>query len=179
MRFISILLLLSLSLLANDTVEKMTPKQLYVLQTIRNVAKDIPDRHGNTYENTMSAICLTESSAGKNTIGDFHHKKSFTKASLGPMQIQVATARHVAQNVRKLHWLNKLTDTQLAGRLLGDIKLSAQVATYYVILLHQQHSDHFNAISGYNGGTINHPYYARVMKNMDLINHLVSSGKLT
>lgn len=175
MRFLSIILLLTLSLFGDD----MTPKQLQVLQTVRDVAKTIPDKNGNTYENTVSAICLTESSAGKNTIGDFRHKKSFTKASLGPMQIQVATARHVAQNVKSLHWVNDLSDVQLAGRLLGDVKLSARIATYYVILLQAQWNDHFNAISGYNGGSINHPYYARVMKNMDIVNHLVSSGKLS
>lgn len=175
MRFLSLILLLTLSLFG----DAMTPKQLQVLQTVRDVAKTIPDKNGNTYENTLSAICLTESSAGKNVIGDFRHKKSFTKASLGPMQIQVATARHVAQNVKKLRWLNNLSDVQLAGRLLGDVKLSARIATYYVILLQTQRNDHFNAISGYNGGSINRPYYARVMKNMDLVNHLVSSGKLS
>ncbi len=175
MRFFSLLLLLALSLFG----ESMTPKQLHVLQTVRDVAKSIPDKNGNTYENTLSAICLTESSAGKNTIGDFKHKKSFTKASLGPMQIQVSTARHVSQNVKKLRWLNNLSDVQLAGRLLGDIKLSAQVATYYLVLLQNKRQEHFYAISGYNGGFTNRPYYNRVMKNMDVVNHLVSSGKLS
>ncbi|MDD5716774.1 MAG: transglycosylase SLT domain-containing protein [Sulfuricurvum sp.] len=157
----------------------MTPKQLHVLQTVRDVAKSIPDKNGKTYENTVSAICLTESSAGKNTIGDFKHKKSFTKASLGAMQIQVATARHVSKNVKSLRWLNKLSDVQLAGRLLGDVKLSAKIATYYIILLQEQRLDHFYAISGYNGGTTNRPYYNRVMKNMDVVNTLISSGKLS
>jgi len=169
------MLLFALSLLA----DAMTPKQLHVLQTVRDVAKSIPDKHGNTYENTLSAICLTESSAGKNTIGDFKHKKSFTKASLGPMQIQVATARHVSQNVKKLRWLNNLSDVQLAGRLLGDIKLSAKIATHYVILLQEKRLDHFYAISGYNGGFHNRPYYNRVMKNMEVVNRLISSGKLS
>jgi hypothetical protein len=95
------------------------------------------------------------------------------------MQIQVATARHVSQSVQNLRWLNNLNDVQLAGRLLGDVKLSARIATYYVILLHSQRNDQFNAISGYNGGSINRPYYARVMKNMDIVNHLVSTGKLS
>lgn len=175
MRFLSLILLLTLSLFSDS----MTPKQLHVLQTVRDVAKSIPDKNGNTYENTLSAICLTESSAGKNTIGDFKHKKSFTKASLGPMQIQVATARHVSQNVKKLRWLNNLSDVQLAGRLLGDIKLSAQVATHYLVLLQNKRLDHFYAISGYNGGFTNRPYYNRVMKNMGVVNHLVSSGKLS
>ncbi len=175
MRFLSLILLFSLSLLA----DAMTPKQLHVLQTVRDVARSIPDKNGKTYEDTVSAICLTESSAGKNTIGDFKHKKSFTKASLGAMQIQVATARHVSQNVKKLRWLNDLSDVQLAGRLLGDIRLSAKVATHYLVLLQNQRLDSFYAISGYNGGTINHTYYNRVMKNKDLVNHLVSSGKLS
>jgi hypothetical protein len=175
LRYYFLILLFASSLLA----EKMTPKQLHVLQTVRDVAKSIPDKNGKTYENTLSAICLTESSAGKNTIGDFKNKKSFTKASLGPMQIQVATARHVSQNVKNLRWLNNLSDVQLAGRLLGDIKLSAQVATHYLVLLQNQRKEHFYAISGYNGGTKNQPYYNRVMKNMELINHLISTGKLS
>lgn len=157
----------------------MTPKQLHVLQTVRDVAKTIPDKNGRTYEDTVSAICITESSAGKNTIGDFRHKKSFTKASLGPMQIRVATARHVSQNVKKLRWLNQLNDVQLAARLLGDVRLSAKVATHYLVLLQNERLDRFNAISGYNGGLVNHTYYNRVMKNMNLVNHLVSAGKLT
>ena len=175
MRIIFLILLTALSLAA----EAMTPKQLQVLQTVRDVAKSIPDKEGRTYENTVSAICITESSAGKNTIGDFRHKNSFTKASLGPMQIKVSTARHVSQNVKKLRWLNNLSDVQLAGRLLGDIKLSAQVATHYLVLLQNKRLDHFYAISGYNGGMVNRPYYNRVMKNMGLVNQLVSTGKLS
>lgn len=179
MRILLLLTFFAFSLFGENATHKMSSKQLYVLQTVRDVAKSIPDKHGNTYENTMSAICLTESSAGKNTIGDFKHKKSFTKASLGPMQIQVATARHVSQNVKKLRWLNSLSDVQLAGRLLGDIKLSASIATHYVVLLHEKRVNPFYAVSGYNGGVTNRPYYQRVMKNMDLVNHLISSGKLS
>lgn len=175
MRILSLIVLMFLSLYA----DAMTPKQLQVLQTVRDVAKSIPDRNGKTYENTVSAICITESSAGKNTIGDYKNKKSFTKASLGPMQIKVSTARHVSQNVKKLRWLNNLNDVQLAGRLLGDIKLSAQVATHYLVLLQNQRQEHFYAISGYNGGMVNRPYYNRVMKNMDVVNRLISSGKLS
>lgn len=175
MRILSLIVLFALSLFADS----MTPKQLHVLQTVRDIAKSIPDKNGKTYENTLSAICITESDAGQNTIGDYKHKKSFTKASLGPMQIQVATARHVSQNVKKLRWLNTLSDVQLAGRLLGDIKLSAQVATHYVVLLQNRRVDHFCAISGYNGGTANYTYYNRVMKNMQIVNHLISAGKLS
>jgi hypothetical protein len=175
-KFISLLVLFVCASLADNT---MTKKQLHVLQTVRDVAKTIPDKHGKTYENTLSAICITESSAGKNTIGDFHNKKSITKASLGPMQVRVSTARHVSQNVKKLSWLNKLTDIQLAARLLGDTRLSAKVAAYYVVLLHNQRGNAFNAISGYNGGMVNHQYYNKIIKNQAVVAQLVSSGKLS
>lgn len=179
MKFISLIILLTLVSFASDTGSKMTPKQLHVLQTVRDVAKSIPDKHGRTYENTLSAICITESDAGDKIIGDYHHKKSITKASLGAMQIRVNTARHVSQYVKKLQWINKLSDIQIAARLLGDIRLSAKVATYYLVLLHNQRSNSFHAVSGYNGGMNNHPYYNRVMKNMAVVDRLVSSGKLS
>lgn len=175
MKYILLMFLSSMILWA----ETMTPKQLRVLQSVRDVAKSIPDKHGKTYENTLSAICLTESDAGHNNIGDYHPKKPITKASLGPMQIQVRTARHVAQYVKKLSWLQKLSDIQIAARLLGDVKLSAKIATYYVVLLHEQRRNSFHAVSGYNGGMNNHRYYNRVMKNMAVINKLVASGQLS
>lgn len=179
MKFISLIILFTISSFANNTSNKMTTKQLHVLQTVRDVAKSIPDKHGTTYENTISAICITESDAGDNLIGDFHHKKSITKASLGAMQIRVQTARHVSQYIPKLSWMSKLSDIQIAARLLGDVRLSAKVATYYVVLLHEQRSNSFHAVSGYNGGMNNHPYYNRVMKNMAVVDRLVSSGKLS
>jgi len=179
MKFISLIVLFVCASLADNTNHKMTDKQLNVLQTVRDVAKSIPDKHGKTYENTVSAICITESSAGKNTIGDFHNKKSITKASLGPMQVRVSTARHVSQSVKNLSWLNKLSDIQLAARLLGDTRLSAKVATYYVVLLHNSRGNSFNAVSGYNGGMVNHKYYNKIMKNKAVIAQLVAHGKLS
>lgn len=179
MKILSFLVLFVCASLADNTIHQMSPKQLHVLQTVRDVAKNIPDKNGKTYENTVSAICITESSAGKNTIGDFHNKKSITKASLGPMQVRVATARHVSQYVKKLSWLNKLSDIQLAARLLGDTRLSAKVATHYVVLLHNTRGNSFNAVSGYNGGMVNHKYYDKIMKNKAVIAQLVSSGKLS
>jgi len=179
MKILSFLVLFVCASLADNTSNQMSPKQLHVLQTVRDVAKTIPDKHGQTYENTLSAICIAESSAGRNTIGDFHNKKSFTKASLGPMQVRVSTARHVSQSVKNLNWLNKLSDIQLAARLLGDTRLSAKVAAYYVVLLHNQRGNAFNAVSGYNGGMVNHKYYDKIMKNKIIVAQLVANGKLS
>ncbi len=156
----------------------LSSEQLKVLQTIRDVARTIPDYTGETYENTLAAICLTESSAGKNIIGDFKKGIVITKASLGSMQIQVATARYIAKRVKDLAWINKLSDAQIANKLLTDIKISAQISAYYLTILKKSRKHYFNVISGYNGGMSNNPYYNRVMKNMTLLKEYVKDGKL-
>lgn len=173
MRLFTILLLSSLSLFA------ITPEQLKVLQTVRDIARTIPDRTGETYENTLSAICLTESSAGRDLIGDFKDNVAITKASLGVLQIQVATARYISDRVDDLSWIKGISDAQLANRLLVDVKLSAQIAAHYLSLLQKQRGRYFNIVSGYNGGMVNYPYYGRVMKNMRLIKRLVAQGVIT
>ncbi len=168
----------SLFLLITLQAFALSPEQLKVLQTVRDVARTIPDYKGETYESTLAAICLTESSAGKNIIGDFKKGIIITKASLGTMQIQVATARHIAKSIESLSWINRLSDAQIANKLLTDVKTSAQISAYYLTLLKKSRKHYFNMVSGYNGGMSNTPYYKRVMKNMELINDYVKSGKL-
>jgi hypothetical protein len=156
----------------------LTPEQIKILQTVRDVARTIPDYTGETYENTLAAICMTESSAGKNIIGDFKKGIVITKASLGSMQIQVATARYVAKRVKALHWINTLNDAQIANKLLTDVKTSAQISAYYLTLLKKSRKHYFNMVSGYNGGMSNNPYFKRVMKNMKYLEQFVKNGKL-
>ena len=98
---LSLIFTFSLFAAAND----VSKEQLQVLNSLRKVAKTIASAKGETYEDTMSAICLTESSAGQNLIGDFHKNIALTKASFGIMQIQVQTVRYVASNVKKLNWI--------------------------------------------------------------------------
>lgn len=157
---------------------EITPQQIATLQTVRDIARTVPDRFGETYENTLSAICLTESSGGKNIIGDFTKGTDITKASLGPMQIQVSTARYVAGNVESLGWLLKLSDKQIANLLLTDLKLSAEIAANYIVMLKHQRKDYLKVISGYNGGMENWPYIVKVMKQMKEVRALVKSGVL-
>lgn len=173
MRLLFILTLLTASLFA------ISPEQQKVLQTIRDVARTIPDHSGETYEDTLSAICLTESSAGKNLIGDFNKNVVITKASLGVLQIQVATARFISKRIDALSWLNGLSDAQIANKLLTDVELSARIAAHYLTLLMKARGEYFKMVSGYNGGMINHPYYARVMKNMELVKKLVARGVIS
>lgn len=157
----------------------MTPEQLRILQDVRDVARTVSDNNGHTYEDTVSAICLTESSAGKNIIGDFKSNVVITRASLGVMQVQVATARYLSNKITALAWLKQLSNAQIANKLLSDVELSARISAHYIVFLINHRKDYFKAVSGYNGGMVNHPYYARVMKNMKLIKKLKQHGKLT
>lgn len=173
LRYLALLMLSYLSLLA------ITPGQVKVLQTIRDIARTIPDQTGLTYEDTLSAICLTESSAGRDSIGDLTHWVSVTKASLGVMQIQVATVRYVSEQKASLSWIKKLADTEIANRLLSDVAFSAQIAANYLVILQSQRGKYLHVVSGYNGGMVNYPYYNRVMKNMTLVKRLVAEGTIT
>lgn len=157
----------------------LTPQQLQVLQSVRDVAKSIPDHRGETYENTLSAICLTESSGGRDLIGDFEKGTSITRASLGAMQIQVATARYVSTRIKSLAYLEQYSDAHLANKLVSDIKFSATIAAHYITILKRQRDHYFNVVSGYNGGMNNLPYFKRVMQNMRLIKKLLKQGKIT
>jgi len=157
----------------------MSNEQIATLQKIRDIAKTLPDRHGETYENTLSAICLTESSAGVNIIGDHRKGNALSKASLGALQIRVKTARYIAKNTASLKWLLKYSDEHIANRLLTDLNLSAQIAANYIIMLKHARHDYLKVISGYNGGFVNFPYYNRVMKNMKIVRSLIRNGTLT
>lgn len=171
-RFFTLILLLNLQIFA------LSPEQLKVLQTVRDVARSVPDHNGETYENTLAAICLTESSAGKNIIGDFKKDIVITKASLGTMQIQVATARYTSKKIEELSWIDKLSDAQIANKLLTDVKVSAQISAYYLTILKKSRKNYFNMVSGYNGGMSNNPYYKRVIKNMRILDKYIKNGKL-
>lgn len=173
LKILSTLFLLFISLFA------VSSEQLQVLQTVRDVARTIPDKSGETYEDTLSAICLTESSAGKNLIGDFKSGVMITKASLGVLQIQVATARYVSKRVPSLQWLLELNDAQIANKLLSDIELSARIAANYLVILKHSRGKYLNMVSGYNGGMTNRPYFNRVMKNMELVKKLLQNGHIS
>ncbi|WP_188108628.1 transglycosylase SLT domain-containing protein [Sulfurimonas lithotrophica] len=170
-----ILLLLSVGKLLCADVSK---KQLEVLQTVRDVARTISDNQGETYENTLSAICLTESSGGVHILGDVKKGTDITKASLGALQIQLATAKHIAKLTPSLNHLLKLSDTKLATLLLTDVKTSTKIAAHLLVRLKHSRKKYFNMVSGYNGGYSNAPYYKRVKKNLNLVYKLVKKNLL-
>ena len=156
----------------------ISAEQLSTLQSVRDTAKKIPDYKGITYENTLSPICLTESSAGVNLLGDIKKGKSITNASLGPMQIKVQTAKHIAKLTPSLKYLLKYTDERIATILLTDIKTSVKIAAHYLVRLKKSRKKYYYMVSGYNGGWSNRPYYSRVMKNYRTVAMLVKKGRL-
>ncbi len=113
-------------------------------------------KHTN-YPSTIAGICLTESSLGKN--------KYNKEGSLGIMQLQVATVKDVIRwYPRSLGWMKKLEDYQIASHLLNDDRLSVEIATK-LWEFHRKRHNYFGAISRYNGGANNVPYFKRVEKN--------------
>lgn len=156
----------------------VSKKQLETLQIVRDVAKTISDNSGMTYENTLSAICLTESSAGVHLLGDLNKGNDITKASLGVLQIQLATAKHIAKLTPSLRHLLKLSDRKLVTLLLTDVETSTKIAAHMLVRLKHSRKKYFNMVSGYNGGFSNAPYYKRVKKNLSLVYKLVRQDLL-
>lgn len=154
----------------------ISTQQIATLQTVRDVAKTIPDYTGETYENTLAAICLTESSAGVHIVGDLN--TSVLSASLGPMQIRIKTARYIARITPALHYLTKLSDNTLASLLITDLKTSTKIAAHLLVHLRKSRKKYYYMVSGYNGGWQNTPYYNRVMKNYTLVTKLIKKGLL-
>ncbi|MDH5464241.1 MAG: transglycosylase SLT domain-containing protein [Thiovulaceae bacterium] len=169
-----LLLLLLSTFLSAD----VTQKQITTLQIIRDIAKEIPDYKGQTYENTLSAICLTESSAGMHILGDFVKGKDITKASFGVMQIQVETARFIAQHTPELSYLLNYSDKRIATILLTDVRTSAKIAAHLLARFKKSRKKFYYMVSGYNGGWKNRPYYRRVMRNYRQVTRLVKKGVL-
>ena len=144
-------------------------QQIETLKIVREVALQYPNSTGETFENTAMAICLTETSAGIFKIGDIGKDPNIFKASLGIMQVRLQTARFLAD---KLKWkeVQQMSDVKLVNKLLGDDRFNATVAVKFIVWLNNYTKHHyFRTVSRYNGGNYNHPYYGRVMKNMDLI----------
>jgi len=144
-------------------------KQIETLKLVREVALQYPNSTGETFENTAMAICLTETSAGVFKIGDIGKDPNIFNASLGIMQVRLQTARFLAN---KLEWTEviEMSDVKLVNRLLSDDRFNATVAAKYIVWLSNYTKHHyFRTVSRYNGGNYNHPYYYRVIKNIDLI----------
>lgn len=122
----------------------LTPQQIYT----------ISDKY-TKYPSWIVGIAGTESSFGKNILGDDGH-------SLGTMQIQVATAKFIAKRDKSLSWLLTCSDRTIQKLLLRNDSLSIEIASK-LINYHAKRHGIFGAISRYNGGANNHKYFNKVV----------------
>lgn len=144
------------------------PRQVETLALVKEVASQYPSKTGETFEKTAMAICLTETSAGVLKVGDIGKDPNIFNASLGIMQVRLETARFIA-NKLGLKEIQAMSDVKLVNKLLSDDRFNAEVAVQFLVWLRNHTGSYFRSVSRYNGGNYNHPYYNRVMKNMQLI----------
>jgi len=168
---------LAMSALFITKAYALSKEQLTNLQIAYSIGKITKGKDGMTFEKAMASMMLTESSAGVNNKGD-------DGASLGPMQMQLATIRDMQKRIKELSWLSALSDKQIKEKLINSTQFSCILAGFYIrhnynyAVKQKMWNPYFKSISRYNGGWNNKEYYGRVMKNMKIINKLIAEGKL-
>lgn len=158
-----------MGIVTNANAVKLKSHQVGKLELVKRVALKYPNRKGETFEQTAMSICLTETYAGKVKIGDVPKKNpNIFSSSLGIMQVRLKTARFIAKKLN-LKDVKKMSDIELVNKLLGDDEFNATIAVRYLVWLSDHTQDYFSAVSRYNGGNINYPYFNRVMSNLKKI----------
>jgi hypothetical protein len=144
-------------------------RQILTLKTVKNVALQYPNKKGETLEETAMAICLAETSGGKVRWGDKQLlRKGIKKASYGIMQVRLATARFVAKKYNLLD-VKMMSDTQLITKMMNDPIFNAKIAVLYLVYLSDSSKSYFEAVSRYNGGRVNYPYYNKIQRCLKII----------
>jgi len=159
----------------------LTVSQQKILNNVRSIARTMPDNRGVTYETTMAAICLRESSAETKIVGDIAKgDTTIINASLGHMQVRVETAKYVADYNRRhkkkeFKSILEKNDLEIARKLLTDFNFSTRIAiTYFLINRNRfKRNGYFKAISLYNGGIKNYEYVNKVLNNVKEIKKYV------
>ena len=178
---LTIMLIIGTPILANKTQVKspLSAKQKQVIQEAYSIGKQIVAYDGMTFEYATAGVILTESSAGKNLIGDESPDLMLRKASIGSMQFQLATAKWVIKRDKLMNQyysflLKPKMEKRLISLLLSDVSFSAMMGATYLKMNYESKlrkgatskQAYFYAISKYNGGSHNWAYYARVIKNI-------------
>lgn len=144
-------------------------RQILTLKTVKNVALRYPNKKGQTFEDTMMAICMAETSGGKVNYGDKQLlKKGIKKGSYGVMQVRLETARFVAKSFHLLD-VKMMSDTQLIEKMMHESPFNAKIATLYIVWLSEHSKSYFEMVSRYNGGKINHPYFNKIQHYLKLL----------
>ena len=141
-------------------------RQILTLKTVKNVALAHPNKRGETFENTLMAICLAETNGGKVTFGDKQLlRKGLKNASYGVMQVRLQTARFVAKSFKLVDVL-LMSDVALIEKMMQSSFFNAKIATLYLRWLSEHSKSYFEMVSRYNGGKVNHAYFNKIQKNL-------------
>ena len=144
-------------------------RQILTLKTVKNIALQYPNKRGETLEDTAMAVCLAETNGGKVNWGDKQLlRRGIKKASYGIMQVRLATARFVARRYNLVD-VRFMSDTQLITRMMNDPLFNARIAVLYLVYLSDTSKSYFEAVSRYNGGRVNHPYYNKIQRCLKII----------
>jgi len=153
-----------LILISFSFVFGLSQKQVYVVMKIKKIAREF-----TRYPTTIAAQSIVESSAGMFRVGD-------DGVSLGVLHIQVPTVRFIASVDCALSWTDKLSDYQIALKLLSDDQFSVEVASRH-LNYYMDRVGYFKAVSIYNGGWNNKRYFGKVMKAKKQVNRLTKKRK--
>jgi len=167
-----------LPLLIASSLFGISGSQSKVIKDSFNIGKQIRAKDGMTFGYTLASIALTESSAGKNIIGDMM-TKHLRDGSLGTYQIRLVTAREIIKKDKYCneHFKHLLkNEKRLLTMLLTSNDFGAILAGTYLkmsynnaLRVQKDNGPYFHAVSRYNGGSNNHKYVQRVRKNMKII----------
>ncbi len=162
---LGILLVIAISLYA----KALDFRQILTLKMVKNIALQYPNKRGETLEETAMAICLAETNGGKVKWGDKQLlRKGIKKASYGIMQVRLQTARFVARTYR-LWDVAQMSDTELITKMMHDPLFNAKIAVLYLVYLTDTSKSYFEAVSRYNGGRVNYPYFNKVQRCLKII----------
>lgn len=191
-KHILFVLLFALNIYADDFI-KLSNEKLDLLQTAYDIGNIVKADDGMSFGQTLASVMITESSVVLGTIGDKFKEngklKPLKDSSLGAFQIKVPTAKRVITEnpILLKNYSNLLlpkNENLLIDKLLGNVKFSALIAAYYLKMGYEEaisrgmSNPYFRAVSRYNGGWSNEPYFNGVKENLKTIRKLINNGKL-
>ena len=140
-----VLFLIPLFLFALDNI------QLKVLQDVYKIASKFKAKDGHIFNDTMSAIVLTETSAGKYLIGDNYYpnkkEKYFLLKSLGVGQVKLETAilmiKKYPKIFKKYNYLNHKDPFAFKKYVsyLENIRYFQNILSRYIKKIHKTKRD--------------------------------------
>ena len=159
---------------------KLTEQDLTNLQHIQEIALQYPTDDNTTFEHTLLAIFLTETTLGRSSEKQMNKKPGHNR-SVGYFQIKPKSAKEIITK-QNLTQYQDLTLQQIKQKLITDFDFQVTIATNHLVYHYNralQEFTHLNptraAISKYNGGWHNPNYINRVRQNQIIITYLIQT----